>query len=275
MRNQRSSAWLSLLICSIHSSPQVGVAIQVTSLRSLSKSFASPSWLPFQSPHSVQAIHPLSLNLTSPFLTLVGASGSGKSTLAKVMAGIELPSSGSIQRNPADDDIEPSAAYLDQHFYLTYNTLHTSKELLASVHEPIDTANPLYTPSLLKALQLFAVPDDEPAQRLLTSQRRVLEISLALYRLPPSPLTPLLVLDEYLDKDLSSSIRIVKLFLGSLVNDIGLQVVVVTHARVVLEMFNEDVLAMNKGRLFSRGSFGDKDKTFSSRVSLPSQLILI
>jgi ABC-type branched-subunit amino acid transport system ATPase component len=80
---------------------------------------------------------------------------------------------------------------------------------------------------------------------------------------------PLVVLDEYLDKDFPSVLEVIKSKLVRLCGSIQLQVIVVTHSANVAKVFCDDVIALNGGRVYSRSS----GLAFLSRM--PSQLTMI
>ena len=232
--------------------------LQVSSVRGLTKEFVRPPplGLPFLQETRVQALRKVSLEFSRPVTTLVGTSGSGKSTLAKLLCGVETPSSGSIDRCS-----EGRGAYLDPLFYLSYASSRTTTELLTRPSTPSP---------VLELHRLLGIPD-LIANSLLTSERRSFEVLLAIARTmsadpPMNP--PLLVLDEYLDKDLSSTLTQFQRTLRLITSTLELQTIVVTHSKAVLGVLNEDVVALSGGRVFSRGLDGALPR-------LPSELEMV
>ena len=249
MRDQHQAIALALLLPS-----SVFAELQVASVRGLGKEFIRkpPLPLPFLRETRVRALSSVSLEFSAPVVTLIGTSGSGKSTLAKLICGLETPTSGSIDRCSSG-----KGAYVDPLFYLSYDTSKTTSEVLSR--------HSAYA-SITRIRDQLAIPDTR-VDSLLTSERRSFEVLLAVSRFAEvSP--PLLVLDEYLDKDLSGSLRIFRESLRLIHDEIGLQTFVVTHSRSVLDVFSEDVVAMSNGRVFSRSLSG-------TRTPYPAELEFI
>jgi hypothetical protein len=119
---------------------------------------------------------------------------------------------------------------------------------------------------------------DSTVSSLLETQRRCFDVALSFHRLASSTSTstspaptpfavPILVLDEYLDKDVPSVRRKFIMALNALSADNGLQVFVVTHSRGVWLDISEYTLVMNHGRLYYHG--------LPTKAQLPAQLIMI
>lgn len=222
----------------------VSSELQVTAVRDLRKDFIRrpPLPLPFLRETRVRALSSVSLDFSAPVVTLIGTSGSGKSTLAKLICGLETPTSGSIERRCGG-----RGAYIDPLFYLSYDTSRTTSEVLG--RQPTSAA-------VLRLSDQLSIPDIR-VDSLLTSERRSFEVLLAVSRTSDlSP--PLLMLDEYLDKDLSGTLRLFRETLRLLHVETGLQTFVVTHSRSVVGVFNDDVIALSGGRVFSRSFNGAK-----------------
>lgn len=231
--------------------PQQCLCLQVDTITNLRKVYPSRRFSLFPKPSGEEtiALHPFSLNLTTPILTLIGTSGSGKSTLSKLICGKELPTSGTIHRRS-----EACGAYIDQHFYMQYDSKSTTYELLSQYKDTLGLASRLHLPNTR-------------IDSLLNTQKRLFEITLALLR-TASVEHPLVILDEYLDKDMTPSLQLIKVSLDQLCREMALQVIIVTHSRAVLQVFHDEVIVLNKGRVYSQ-SFNRKD------VNMPAQLQMI
>lgn len=64
------------------------------------------------SPEGATILHPFSLTLHEPLVSVIGANGSGKSTLARLINGLVEPSSGSVGIAEAPDENRAAAAHL-------------------------------------------------------------------------------------------------------------------------------------------------------------------
>ena len=231
-----------LLLLALFISSSASSELQVSSVHQLYKEFIRkpPLPLPFLRATRVRALNSVSLEFSAPVVTLIGTSGSGKSTLAKLICGLETPSSGKIERRCGG-----RGAYIDPLFYLSYDTAKTASELLDATSTPA---------AVLNLRKQIGVPDLR-VDSLLTSERRAFEVLLAIARATEvSP--PLLVLDEYLDKDLTGTLRLFKETMQLMNAELGLQTFIVTHSKSVVGVFNEDVVALSGGRVFSRSFNG-------------------
>lgn len=104
---------------------------------------------------------------------------------------------------------------------------------------------------------------------LLESQRKIFEIYYKLVHIQTPCDCPLLVLDEYLDKDLPSIKNKLVKVLRQLCEhpDINLTVLVITHSRSVMNQFSDHVIALNNAYVFSEGK--------PDKIVLPAQLCMI
>ena len=95
-------------------------------------------------PNGTQALLPVNLQVqTGEFLTLLGPSGCGKSTLLKIVAGLLLPSAGSVQR----------AAGSTLGFVFQEPTLMPWASVLSNVRLPLDLAGVPRSASVLLVQQ--------------------------------------------------------------------------------------------------------------------------
>lgn len=254
-----------LLVCATLCGAAAG--LRVLGVQGLSKVYPSQRFFSRWGLGSANltALDRVSLNLTSPIVTLLGASGSGKSTLAKVLAGREQPSSGRILLSHASaSDRRECCAYIDQHFYMSYDANALSHSLLGAL---LNDKEADQTSAMRRAAQ--TLPNIK-ASSLLTSQRRAFDVLLSLSRIPSDLAeSPLIVLDEYLDKDARCTLQLTKAFLAHLCSSIALQVLIVTHSRSVLEVFSDHAVVLSKGGVHSSSTSG------LARLSFPSQLQLI
>mmetsp|Transcript_11028 Transcript_11028/g.18505 ORF Transcript_11028/g.18505 Transcript_11028/m.18505 type:complete len:256 (-) Transcript_11028:15-782(-) len=209
--------------------------------------------------HDRNALSNLQLDFPrGKIIAFVGPSGSGKSTLGKVIAGLESITSGSIESlSPS----ELSCAYIDDRFYMTYDDQKTVIDTLNGLK--ISEYSKEIFPAILNRLEIDAT---QCVRNLLESQRKIVEILLALGRTAPASPPYLLILDEYLDKDLTAVRTKVINSLRALGNDpkLQLQVMIITHSKSVLQDCTDYAFALRNGHLFSEGN--------PSKLSTPGQI---
>lgn len=231
---------------------------EVTRLENIVKIYSKLDWK--RAPHNEYALKDVTLDFASRGIhTFVGTSGSGKSTLLKLLSGLELPTSGTIRNH--HNDLSSRSAYLNQHFYMTYAPSLSLKDIKYSL--------PFNRRSIFAdAFDMFEIPCTSPAVSLMESDRRMFEIILALSRIDAIDM-PILCLDEWMDKDFRTTHKKLSSFLSVICNhpDLNLQVFIATHSKNVVRQFSDNVLALNKGRVFY------ECKHYVNESLLPAQLL--
>jgi peptide/nickel transport system ATP-binding protein len=251
----------------------------ISSVSDLNKVFMKKAW--FSSPVESYALESISASFNEQINTFIGSSGSGKSTLAKCLVGMQPISSGKIVFHPSSAKVV--FAYLDPLFYLSYDEDKLVREILAielaSFQQRYPSADLAQTIlSLLEQPQSNLL--DMKPRAMLTTQRKSFEIILSLLRcqqcsshpqasstFSEQSLRAILVLDEYLDKEMTSVHVKIKAFLQSLLTSIDLQVFIVTHAKAVWQTYSDHTIVLHHGRVYDQGTI--------DRVQLPSSFQFI
>eukprot|EP01041_Mallomonas_annulata_P004329 gene4329-8617_t len=239
---------------------QTGRGTPVFGVNNLSKSFIKrENWL--KPPTTFWALRNVSLKFEHKITAFVGPSGSGKSTLAKIIAGREDATEGTIIPNQNKTTLQSSCGYLDPLFYMQYDLSRTANQILI----PTSDENKLMLHHVMEILQ---IPLTLPITSLLESQRRSFEILLAISQIP-NPNPPILILDEYLDKDLSVVRTRINKILHELCNhpEINLQVFLITHSRSVMREVADHTVVLKKGDVFAVGH--------PQKITLPAQLLML
>jgi hypothetical protein len=259
----------SMFLCVV-----IGVSWAIT-LERVSKTFVKKGWL-FRRDETVLAIQDMSLNVpdTETYTSFVGSSGAGKSTLCELICGVQEPTSGNIERSSSFSVGE----VITPHYYMTYDRFRSVKEVLSAESSYTAQRDPI----VVRAMEILRLPSTSPVESLLVSERRSFDILLALHRIidhrnegkfetviaEDECKGPLICLDEYLDKDLTSVRETVCKSLRSLSSDsvVRLRTIVATHSKNVMSEADY-VVALKGGVLYSKGA--------PDVVTLPTQLEMI
>lgn len=216
-------------------------------------------WFSSQKPFT--ALHSISANLSSNITAFIGPSGSGKSTLAKILSGREDASSGNIYTIGNKSELFLSSYYLDPLLYMQYDSSKSVVSLLGKFDEDRSLL-------MRRAIEISKIPVASNVDSLLMSQRRAFEVLFALSQITSAG-PPLLVLDEWLDRDASVVRGRVGCLLRDLCKDpdICLRVLLVTHSRGVLRELADHVIVLKQGVVFNEGN--------PVKITLPSQLLML
>ncbi len=186
-------------------------------------------------------------------LALVGASGSGKSTLARVIAGLEVPDTGSMTFAGSPLGAGRSG--------------RTPGQVQVVFQDPNSTLNPAFTigRTLAEALEVGGRPPTDVAQLLATVElepdlagRRPAQLSggqrqrVAIARaLAPGP--RLLICDESVSAlDVSVQDQILRL-LGRLKDELLLSILFISHDLAVIAQIADRVAVMHDGAIVETG----------------------
>ena len=193
-------------------------------------------------PRRDYALHHVTFELNSEFVLLTGASSSGKSTILRLLSGKEQPSQGSIHitcRNPNDNDVELEAAEsfkapTAQPVYLqerpTFDTSQTIHQILQDRSATCNLSSPSIATQLVQhfcsTFDLNAAHEqqwmNQRTSALTPSECYRLELVLACLKSslannydssghPPGTIpAPILLLDEWMDKETSTIIQTVQ-----------------------------------------------------------------
>ena len=230
------------------------------------------------------AINSLSLDFhPNTVHTLLGPSGCGKTTLMKILCGIDSPTSGFLKVASGADVIlkdhehiefpsnsssrttllKSSSLYqsilIDHKFSSSYSTTLCINDIEASL--PTSAQNFL--------CKSYIIRKSEQARSLMESDRRILEVMLALSTLNIDRYGAVICIDEWIDKDFQSTHRKFSRFLRDLCGavEFDLKIIISTHSRGVMQHYNDRIIVLNKGQLYHIGS-GDIDKKL-----LPVQML--
>ena len=256
---------LLLLCLGTGAQPGTGAAALVGCSR-LTVTFQRSGWFGLRS-DEVLALDQLTCSFGEGITALIGPSGCGKSTLGKLIAKRE-PALHGGQLLAADPSFPfYRSHYIDPLYYLEYDGSQTCKDLLGKATDTSDSNN--NTLVLERGLATSGVPPTSKVDSLLESERRMFEIILCLARSRGRG-PPIVVLDEYLDKDSIVVKKKIATFLRAMCADpeVNLQVFLITHSESAMLLCSDYVVALNGGRLFNQGR-----PTTSFRK--PSQLIML
>lgn len=216
----------------------------------------------FYAKQAVTALAGVSLSLDRrTTLALVGKSGSGKSTLALCVAGLETPTSGSIQFDGYEflGMNESQLRRLRPRIQLVFqdpaNSLNPRFPVMDIVSEPLSVEGRLSRAQrkerVNEMLDRVAIPREKRTQRpdeLSGGQRQRVTIARALVLNPT-----LLILDEALCAlDCSIQAQIANL-LADLQASLGLTYLFITHDFRMAAHFADEIAVMEQGRIVERG----------------------
>jgi ABC-type Fe3+/spermidine/putrescine transport system ATPase subunit len=175
-------------------------------------------------------------------LVVLGPNGAGKSTLLRTLAGVEEPTSGTIQRDPEDR----VTMVFQRPIALAGSVLHNVRIALRS--QGIGT--PAANESSLAALEHFGIGHlcERPANELSGGELRRLALARA-FALNPA----VLLLDEPFDDLDGRSQEALSLDLRNAVAKTGTAVVVVTHDIQRASLVSDRMAILVRGRLSQVG----------------------
>ena len=200
------------------------------------------------------------LNLDSPsgeLVALLGPSGSGKTSLLRIIAGLEVPDSGSVMfdgANATDTDVrERQVGFVFQHYALfghmtIFENVAFGLRVRPKATRPNEADIRSKVTSLLKLVQLDWLGDRYPHQ-LSGGQRQRIALARALAVEPK-----VLLLDEpfgALDAKVRKELR---RWLRRLHDEVHVTSVFVTHDQEEAMEVADRVVVMNQGRIEQQGS---------------------
>jgi len=215
--------------------------------------------------HRVLAVRGVSLELQAgEAIGIVGESGSGKSTLARVLAGLQMPDSGSVmfrgQSIHVDGRAYPGALrrQVQMVFQDPYTSLNPRMSALTAVAEawrfhekcPHREAREKSL-QLLAGMGIAAVDAGKSPRQLSGGQRQRASVARALAAKPA-----VLVADEPTSAiDQSAQAQLLNLFNGLLKD--GLSIILVSHDLAVIRYLARRVYVMRDGEFVESGQTAD------------------
>ena len=188
------------------------------------------------------------------------------------MIGKETHDSGEITFIPSNSSI--IGAYLDHLFCQTYDQNLTIEQLFRRLYSKYSKefeVNSSYN-DLMAIVQL---PLNEKISNLLESQRKILELFYAILQSEMNQLNTsiiksyIVILDEYLDKDVASVrsnfYRIIKMLSNH--PKFQLQVIIITHSKAVFNNYCDRVIVLLDGNKYFEGN--------PKSATLPNQLQML
>ena len=204
----------------------------------------------------IRAVDEISLEVgAGEFLALLGASGSGKSTLLNLMAGLDRPSSGSIQalgRDLASMSSEDLATHRNQTIGIVFQsfqllprmTLEENVELPLRLGETPRGDRPARVREALERVGLTARTRHRPTELSGGEQQRA-AIARALVNQPK-----ILLADEptgNLDSKTGEEIMSLIAQIHRPPSGLGRTIVMVTHERVLAERYADRIVTLSDG----------------------------
>ena len=206
---------------------------------------------------SVRAVDDVSLSIAAgEFLVLLGSSGSGKSTLLNLIAGLDRPTSGTIQaygQNLASHSSLDLARYrrntvgmIFQSFNLLPRmTLEENVELPLRLAEVEHSERAGRVREALERVRLTHRVGHRPTELSGGEQQRV-AIARALVNRPK-----ILLADEPTGNLDSATGEAILSLLRELQSHLGMTIIMVTHERPLAERFADRLAIMGDGKLLS------------------------
>lgn len=221
------------------------------------------------------ALNKINITLDSTNIyNFIGPSGSGKTTLAKCLIGQELYDDGDII---VDNGYHIIGAYINHLFCQTYDQNLTINQLFRLLYGKYSSEYEEMS-SYKEIMDLIQLPINEKVSNLLESQKKLFELIYAILQAEINAIinknciskySYIVVLDEYLDKDVASVrsnfYRIIKLLSNH--PKFQLQVIIITHSKAVFNNFCDRVIVLKEGRLYFEGN--------PKKAILPNQLQMI
>lgn len=190
------------------------------------------------------------------FVTLLGPSGCGKTTLLRMLAGFEMPDSGSVRLDGKDVTFLPpyrrdvNMVFQD---YALFPHLTAAKNVgFGLERQKLDRAEiGKRVESALQLVGLSAMADRMPHQ-LSGGQRQRVALARAIVRRPR-----VLLLDEplsALDANLREAMQVE---LKHLHNKLGITFIMVTHDQTEALVMSDRIVVMHRGRIAQAGTPSD------------------
>jgi iron(III) transport system ATP-binding protein len=228
------------------------------SIRNLRKSYAP------RQPGApvVHAIDGISFEVAQgEFFTLLGPSGCGKSTTLQSIAGLETPTSGTIEMDgkavycserqvlvPAN---RRNLGMVFQSYAIWPHMTVFDNVAFPLVHGPRKTDSAEVRKRVMRSLDLVKLADfaDRPSPHLSGGQQQRVALARALVHEPA-----VLLLDEPLS-NLDAKLRdIMRIEIRQMVKSLGITTIFVTHDQLEAMSMSDTVLLMRSGRIVQRGT---------------------
>ena len=197
-------------------------------------------------------------------LALVGESGSGKSTIARIIAKLEIPTSGDVLLDGAPTRFRGDhSAYRRQVqmvFQDPFASLNPFHSIAHHIERPLQIHHPELKPAevrdrtvaLLERVSLGAAYLQRRPHELSGGQRQRVAIARAL-----APGARFIIADEPVSMlDVSIRVGVLNL-LAELQRDDGLGVLYITHDLATARHFSDEILVMYRGDIVERGAADD------------------
>jgi peptide/nickel transport system ATP-binding protein len=197
-------------------------------------------------------------------LALVGESGSGKSTIARIIAKLEIPTSGEVLLDGVATRFRgDQSAYRSQVqmvFQDPFASLNPFHSIAHHIERPLQLHHPDLKPSevreravaLLERVSLGAAYLQRRPHELSGGQRQRVAIARAL-----APGARFIIADEPVSMlDVSIRVGVLNL-LAELQRDDGLGVLYITHDLATARHFSDEILVMYRGDIVERGAADD------------------
>lgn len=222
---------------------------------------------------SIRVLNNINLILNQSISLFLGVSGSGKSTLGQVIINKIPITKGYIQYQYIDNNnsnsnsnsnIIPNSCYMDIFYSSTYDSNQPIMKILQSCYIPKQLDN------IIQILERYIDIYQTPNQCLL-SQRRIFEIGLSILLCYKSKqqyeTSPLLIIDELMDKDYITTHHIIHKVLLDFIITYNLQVIFITHSKKLWNEYQKDSITviLDNGNIIS--------SLPSHRVTLPYKLL--
>lgn len=231
-------------------------------VRDLVKDFRLRSGLRFS---TLRAVNDVSFTLVpGRTLALVGESGSGKSTIARIIAKLEIPSSGEVLLDGEETRFRGDhSAYRRQVqmvFQDPFASLNPFHSIAHHIERPLHIHHPELKPAqvrdrtveLLERVSLGAAYLQRRPHELSGGQRQRVAIARAL-----APGARFIIADEPVSMlDVSIRVGVLNL-LAELQRDEGLGVLYITHDLATARHFSDEIMVMYRGDIVERGPADD------------------